>query len=384
MSDISKITNEMMAWRHELHAHPEFGFEETKTAEFVAKKLKEFGFKDVVSGIGGTGVIASLKRGSSDRAIALRADMDALRITEQSSCEYRSTNVGKMHGCGHDGHTAMLLGAAKMLAMCEDFNGTIRFIFQPAEEWGKGALAMISDGLMEKFPFDEIYGLHNMPGYPAGEFRTRVGAVMSAEDNFEIVLTGVGGHASRPHSGRETMVAGASLVMNLQTIVSRRIDPTQTTVCSVTEFITDGTRNVLPGVVTISGDVRSFNSDVSMKVEQEMRRITEGIAQAYNVSAEVEYTREFVPLINEEKCTEAAILTARKIYGDARVTVANEPITASEDFAQFLTKVPGCFAFIGNGTESLPLHNSKYDFNDAILIDGARFFVEIAKSRLAA
>jgi hippurate hydrolase len=250
MRDWRAIQGEMMAWRHELHANPEFGFEEKRTAAFVAAKLRTFGMDEVVEGVGGTGVVATLTRGKSNRAIALRADMDALRITEQAARSYSSTIAGTMHACGHDGHTAMLLGAAKTLAEDGGFDGTVRFIFQPAEEWGKGALAMIEDGLLERFPFEEIYGLHNMPGYPVGEFRTRVGALMLAEDNFEIVLKGVGGHASRPHSGQETMVAGAALVMNLQTIVSRRLDPTETAVVSVTEFITDGTRNVLPGTAT--------------------------------------------------------------------------------------------------------------------------------------
>jgi hippurate hydrolase len=269
-----------------------------------------------------------------------------------------------------------------VLAQDGGFDGSVRFIFQPAEEWGKGALAMIDDGLFERFPFEEIYGLHNMPGYPVGEFRTRVGALMSAEDNFEIVLKGVGGHASRPHSVRDTMVAGAALVVNLQTIVSRRLDPTQTAVVSVTEFITDGTRNVLPGTATIRGDVRSFDGAVSAEVEKQLRQISEGIAVTYNVSAEVAYTREFVPLINEATCTEAALEAARHLFGDERVTVAAEPITASEDFARFLARIPGCFAFIGNGLQASPLHNPHYDFDDAILLDGASYHTEIVRIRL--
>ncbi|HEY2047916.1 MAG TPA: amidohydrolase [Caulobacteraceae bacterium] len=382
MRDEQALQRSMMAWRHELHAHPEFGFEVMRTAAFVADKLRAFGMDEVVEGVGGAGVVATLTRGQSNRAIALRADMDALRITEQGAHSYGSTNPGHMHACGHDGHTAMLLGAAKVLAEEGGFDGAVRFVFQPAEEWGRGALAMIEDGLLERFPFEEIYGLHNMPGYPVGEFRTRAGAVMSAEDNFEIVLGGVGGHASSPHSGRETMVAGAALVLNLQTIVSRRLDPTEAAVLSVTEFTTDGARNVLPGVATIRGDVRSFNPAVSAHVEAQMRRIAEGIALAYNVSVKVDYTREFVPLINDAACTEAALAAARRCFGEARVTVATQPITASEDFAQFLAHVPGCFAFIGNGVDAPPLHNPSYDFDDAILLDGAKFFAEMARSQL--
>jgi amidohydrolase len=383
MRDWQALQREMMVWRHELHAHPEFGFEETRTAAFVADKLRAFGLEEVVEGVGGTGVVATLTRGQSNRAIALRADMDALRVTEQGGRSYCSTNPGIMHACGHDGHTAMLLGAAKALAEDGGFDGTVRFVFQPAEEWGKGALAMIEDGLLERFPFEEIYGLHNMPGHPRGEFRTRVGAMMSAEDNFEIELRGIGGHASRPHSGRETMVAAAALVLNLQTIVARRLDPTETAVVSVTEFITDGTRNVLPGLATIRGDVRSFNGAISAEVEAQMRRIAEGVALTYNVSAEVAYTREFVPLINDASCTESALAAARSLFGEQRVTVAAEPITASEDFARFLEHIPGCFAFLGNGVEAPPLHNPGYDFDDGILVDGARFHVEMARTRLA-
>ena len=376
------LQRSMMAWRHDLHAHPEFGFEVTRTATFVADKLRALGMDEVVEGVGGAGVVATLKRGRSNRAIALRADMDALRISEQGARGHCSTHPGLMHACGHDGHTAMLLGAAKILSEEGGFDGAVRFVFQPAEEWGKGALAMIDDGLLERFPFEEIYGLHNMPGYPVGEFRTRAGAVMSAEDNFEILLTGVGGHASAPHAGRETMVAGAALVLSLQTIVSRRLDPTQAAVLSVTEFVTDGARNILPGTATIRGDVRSFNSAVSEEVEAQMRRIAEGIALTYNVSAQVDYTREFVPLINDAACTQAALAAARRCLGEARVTLATQPITASEDFARFLAHVPGCFAFIGNGVDTPPLHNPSYDFDDAILLDGAMFFAEIARSQL--
>jgi amidohydrolase len=380
--DWQALESQLTAWRRELHAHPEFGFEEQRTASFVADKLRAFGMDQVAEGIGRTGVVATLKRGNSSRCIALRADMDALRITETASCAHCSTYPGTMHACGHDGHTTMLLGAAQILAREGGFDGTVRFVFQPAEEWGQGALAMIKNGLLTRFPFDEIYGLHNMPGYPLGEFRTGTGPMMSAEDNFEIVLRGVGGHASRPHSGRETMVAAAALVLNLQTIVARRLPPTETAVVSVTEFITDGTRNVLPGLATIRGDVRSFNRDISAEVESQMRRIIDGIGHAYNVTVELRYTREFVALVNDATCTQAALAAARQLFGEARVVDTREPITASEDFARFLDLVPGCFAFLGNGRDTSPLHNPEYDFNDALLVDGARFHAEIARSRL--
>jgi len=381
--DLDALVQDMTGWRRDLHRHPEFGFEEQRTSAFVAAKLREFGLDEVVAGVGGTGVVGTLKRGSGNRAIALRADMDALRIPEQGEAPYRSQNAGVMHACGHDGHTAMLLGAAKLLASEGGFDGTVRFIFQPAEEWGRGALAMLDDGLMERFPFEEIYGLHNAPGLAVGRFQTRPGAIMSAEDNFEIVLRGIGGHAARPHVGKETLVAACALVMSLQSIVSRRLSPTEIAVVSVTELITDGTRNALPGEARILGDARSFSPAVSADIEQQMRVITEGIARAYNVEQSVTYTREFVPLLNDAALTHEALSVARDLLGADNVSLASEPFTGSEDFARFLDYVPGCFAFLGNG-DSVPLHNPRYDFDDAGLIHGALFHAGIVRRRLPA
>ncbi|EJC73914.1 amidohydrolase [Rhizobium leguminosarum bv. trifolii WSM2012] len=378
------LEQDMIAWRRDLHSHPEFGFEEKRTAAFIAQKLREFGLDEVAEGVGGTGVVGTLRRGGGNRSIALRADMDALRITEQGDKSYRSQTAGVMHACGHDGHTAMLLGAARMLSADGDFDGTVRFIFQPAEEWGKGALAMLGDGLMTRFPFDEIYGLHNMPGLAVGVFQTRVGPIMSAEDNFEIVLKGVGGHAARPHSGNEVLVAACALVTNLQTIVSRRLDPTDIGVVSVTELLTDGTRNALPGLARILGDARSFRPEVSAAIEKQMRLIAEGTALAHNVSAEVTYTREFVPLLNDPALVEEAFAAARDVFPAENIKVRREPMTGSEDFARFLDHVPGCFVFLGNGEGSAPLHNPNYDFNDAGLLHGANFHASIVRRRLGA
>ncbi len=380
--DFDTLNQEMMAWRHELHTYPEFGFEEQHTSKFVATKLREFGFNEVVEGIGGTGVVATLKRGSGTRSIGLRADMDALRIQEQGSHAYKSKNNGIMHACGHDGHTAMLLGAAKLLIEEGGFDGTICFIFQPAEEWGHGALAMLNDGLLTRFPFDEIYGMHNWPGIPVGHFETCVGPAMSAEDNFVITLRGLGGHASRPDEGREVMVAACATVVNLQTIVSRRLSPTEIAVVSVTELLTDGTRNVLPGEARILGDARSFCQEVSAEIEQEMRRIATGTAATYGCDVEVIYTREFVPLINHPDATQAALEAAATVFKPDGVKGDRVPITASEDFARFLLFVPGCFGFIGNGNDSLPLHNPCFDFNDCSLLYGARYYAAIARQRL--
>jgi hippurate hydrolase len=379
--DQDALAAEMTAWRRDLHAHPEFGFEERRTAAFVAAKLREFGFEEVAEGIGGTGVVGTLRRGQGNRAIALRADMDALRIAEQGERPYRSRTPGVMHACGHDGHTSMLLGAAKLLASEGGFDGAVRFVFQPAEEWGRGAIAMLDDGLMRRFPFEEIYGLHNAPGLPIGAMETRAGPIMSAEDNFEIVLQGVGGHAARPHAGTEVLVAACALVTNLQTIVSRRLSPADIAVVSVTELITDGTRNALPGQARILGDARSFRPEVSAEIERQMRIIAEGTALAHNVEASIGYTREFVPLVNDAALSEEMLAAAREVLGDGQVATAREPVTGSEDFARFLDHVPGCFAFVGNG-ETAPLHNPRYDFDDAGLIHGARLHAAIVRRRL--
>lgn len=381
MTDLAQREAQMIAWRRDLHANPEFGFEERRTAAFVAETLRSFGI-DVAEGIGGTGVVGTLTRGVSNRAIALRADMDALRITEATGAPWTSTQTGTMHACGHDGHTAMLLGAARMLAEDGGFDGTIRFIFQPAEEWGRGALAMLKDGLMERYPFEEAYGLHNMPGLPVGHVETRAGAVMAAEDNFEIVIRGRGGHAARPQWGREALVPACALVMDLQTIVSRRLSPADVAVVSVTELLTDGTRNALPGLARVLGDARSFRPDVSARIEEEMRRIAQGVAIQYAVETEVTYTREFVPCINDAALTAEALAAAAGV--SSRTSGDCEPMTGSEDFAQFLAHVPGCFLFIGNGEDSAPLHHPGYDFNDRALLHGAELHAAIARRRLPA
>jgi len=382
MTDLLVLHRDMTEWRRHLHAHPEVGFAEHRTAAFVAEKLRSFGVDDVVEGVGGVGVVATLQAGTANRAIALRADMDALRIAEASAVAHRSTHPGVMHACGHDGHTAMLLGAARWLAEEGGFDGVVRFIFQPAEEWGRGAAAMLDDGLLDRFPFSEIYGLHNMPGYPLGVFVTRPGVLMGAEDNFEIRLIGAGGHASIPHAGRETMVAGCALVLALQTIVSRGLDPGEAAVVSVTEFVTDGARNILPGRTTLRGDVRSFDPAVSAEVERRMRRIAEGVALAHGLTAEVDFTHEFIPLVNDPACAREALCAAEEVVGAERVVVAPRPATVSEDFARLLDRVPGCFGFLGNGETSPPLHSPAYDFADGALVDGARILAGIARRRL--
>ncbi|PJE30579.1 putative hydrolase YxeP [Pseudooceanicola marinus] len=380
MTDLAALDRRMRAWRHDLHAHPEFGFEEQRTARLVAEELRALGL-EVAEGVGGTGVVGTLRRGASNRAIALRADMDALRITEATGAPYASTREGLMHACGHDGHTAMLLGAAHLLAAQEGLEGTVQFLFQPAEEWGRGAQAMLDDGLLTRFPFDEVYGLHNTPGLPIGHFATRAGPIMAAEDVFEITLQGQGGHASAPHLGAEVMVPACQLVLALQNIVARRLDPAETAVVSVTEIVTDGTRNALPGQARILGDARSFRPEVSARIEAEMRRIAEGTALQFGLSVDVRYGREFVATINDADATRAFAEAAGAV--STHVAADSAPISASEDFARFLAHVPGCFAFLGNGTASAPLHAANYDFNDKALLHGAQLYAAIARARLA-
>jgi amidohydrolase len=381
-ADLTSLDAQLRIWRHHLHRSPEFGFEEKETARFVVERLKSFGITDIVEGVGGTGVVATLKRGTGTHIIALRADMDALRIAERTNAPYASRTPGLMHACGHDGHTTMLLGAARMLVADGGFDGVVRFIFQPAEEWGQGMQAMLREGLGTRLPFHEIYGLHNWPGLAIGRFETRTGAFMAAEDNFEIKVRGSGGHASRPHQCRDAIVCACAIVMELQTIVARAVDPSELAVVSVTEIHSDGTRNAIAGEARIEGDCRNFDLAISATIEAVMRRIVAGIAAAHGCEAEVTYTRVFVPLVNDAVATEHAIAAARAVFGAAAVEDNAARLGGAEDFAQALTHAPGNFALIGNG-ETAVLHSPHYDFNDAALIHGVRYFVELVRRRLA-
>jgi hippurate hydrolase len=370
----------LRGWRRHLHRHPEFGFEEHATARFVAEKLRSFGIDDVVEGVGGTGVVATLSRGAGP-SIALRADMDALRIAEQTNLEHASTVPGVMHACGHDGHTTMLLGAAKVLAEEGGFAGTVRFVFQPAEEWGQGMRAMLADGLAERFPFDEIYGLHNAPGLPVGRFATRVGPFMAAEDNFLIRVRGAGGHASRPHECRDALVAACAIVMELQTVVSRSIDPSELAVVSVTELRSDGTRNAIAGYAEVDGDCRNFSPAVSERIEAAMRRVAVSVGRAHGCEVEVDYTRVFTPLINDAAATGHALAAARSVFGAEAVDGEAARVGGAEDFAWALAHAPGNFAFIGNGDTAV-CHSPHYDFNDEALMHGVGYFVALVRARL--
>ena len=377
---------QLMQWRHRFHRAPETGFEEHETSAFAAEVLEGFGL-EVTRGIGGTGFVASLSCGDGRGVIGLRAEMDALNIHEQApERSHASVRTGKSHACGHDGHMSMVLGAAKLLCERRDFNGTVRFIFQPAEEHGKGAKAMIADKLFERFPVDEIYGVHNIPGLRAGVIATRAGGIMASEDNFVIRINGRGGHAARPHMTIDPIVIAAEIVLALQTVVSRSVDPGVPAVISCTELFTDGIRNAIPGQVIIKGDTRSYTPDVQRLLESRMRSISEGICAAHGAECSFEYTHEFVPTVNTPECVPTAITAATAIVGAANVDGNVAPMMISEDFGGFLQAVHGNFAFIGNGAEgepgATPLHNAQYDFNDAVLPIGARYLAEIVRTKL--
>ena len=370
--------NDMAAWRRHLHAHPETGFQEHATAAFVADRLRQAGLA-VHTGIGGTGVVATLRQGGGNRAIGLRADMDALLIEEVAGRAHRSTLPGRMHACGHDGHTAALLGAACALAAAPDFDGTVHFIFQPAEENGRGMQAMLDDGLLARFPIDEAYGLHNMPGLALGHFATRAGPLMAAEDNFAITITGRGGHAARPQTCIDPILAGSAVVLALQQIVARRLDPVDPAVVSVTEFITDGTRNVIANTVRILGDCRSYRPEVSAAIEAAMAEIAVAAAAAHGAGATLAYTREFIPTLNAPGPTEAALRAAGGVMDS--LDAACPKLMASEDFARLLALVPGNFAFVGNG-DSAGLHHPAYDFNDRALPMMQDYYLALVRDRL--
>jgi amidohydrolase len=381
---VADMQREMQAWRHDIHKHPELGFCEVRTAAKVADFLEGFGL-EVHRGVGKTGVVGVLRRGQGTRAIGLRADMDALPIQEANDFPHRSVNDNVFHGCGHDGHTAMLLGAAKHLASEENFDGTVHFIFQPSEEDGRGALSMIDDGLFERFPMEAVYGMHNMPGIPAGHFAVRKGAIMTSEDVFAIEIRGRGGHASMPERTVDPVIVGAEVVLALQTIVSRSVAPRDWGVVSVTEILTDGARNVIPSQVTIRGDCRALSAETQERIETRMRQIVDGICAAYGAEGDVDYRNDFVPTVNTPAETEAAIEAARQVAGELAVDPDCPTCGASEDFARMLREKPGCYILIGNGLEGhcgASLHNPDYDLNDDILGVGCDYWVALVQERL--
>ena len=374
----------MTEWRRDFHLHPELGFNEFRTSSKVASLLKNFGI-EVHQGVGGTGIVGILKNGKSERSIGLRADMDALPIKETVKCLYSSKNESTMHACGHDGHISMLLGAAKYLADTKNFNGKIIFIFQPNEEHGLGAKAMIEDGLFKKFDVEDVYGIHNIPGMPLGFFEMRAGPTTASESLFEIKIRAKGGHSAMPHMGVDAILVGTEIVQTLQTIISRKINPSSSGVISVTEFITNGNRNVLPGSAILRGDTRALTHQVNNTIEARIREIVEGICKAHGVKADVNYETIFPPVINSKKSVLAANNAACKLVGTDSVDSNCSPRLFSEDFAHFSDVRPGCFLLMGNGTEgahAMPLHSSDYDFNDNALPIGSSFWVELVEQEL--
>ena len=387
MSRITEYLHESMCnWRHDIHRHPELGFEEHRTAEKVATLLQEWGI-ETHTNIGSTGVVGVIKRGTGSRMLGIRADMDALAIEELNTFDYCSQHAGKMHACGHDGHTTMLLGAACHLVKHGSFDGTVVLIFQPAEEHGKGAKSMIADGLFERFPVQDVYAIHNFPSVPLNNFIVKKGPVMASEDNFEIVIEGVGHHAAMPHKGVDPIVVASQIVLALQTIVSRRINPSENAVISVTEFITDGTVNVVPNKVILKGDTRSFLPEVQQQIKSNMKMMAESICAANGISCEFTYTSVFDSTINTAQEADKVAAVARELVGEEQVSTAFEPPMTSEDFAFMLQAKPGCYVLLGNdgdGPGGCGLHNPNYDFNDGILTTGADFWVKLVESELAA
>jgi amidohydrolase len=383
---IAEFHDDMTGWRHDLHAHPETAFEERRTSAFVAAKLKEFGLDGVHEGLAGTGVVGTLKgRRPGSRAIGLRADMDALPIAEKNDFAHRSTHDGKMHACGHDGHTTMLLGAARYLAETRNFAGTVHFIFQPAEENEGGGRVMVEEGLFEKFPVEAVYGMHNFPGIPVGKFAVKPGPMMAAFDIFEITVTGRGAHAAMPHEGIDPVVVAAEIVGALQTIASRATDPADAVVVSVTQIHGGDAWNVIPEQVVLRGTTRSFRPEVQASVEPAIRRIAEGIAAAHGARAALRYERRYPPTVNSAAEAEQAARIAAEIAGEANVDRAPVPCMGAEDFAFMLQKKPGAYVWLGNGDGAggCMLHNPRYDFNDAILPIGASYWVRLAETVLA-
>jgi hippurate hydrolase len=383
IEDIEDFRDELKTIRRHIHRHPELSYEEVQTAALVAEKLEAWGYQ-VTRGVGGHGVVGTLKAGSGTRSIGVRADMDALPIHELTGLPHASVHDGKMHACGHDGHTTVLLGAAKQLARTRRFNGTVHLIFQPAEEAGadSGAERMIADGLFERFPCDAVFGLHNHPGVPTGTFMFRPGPFMAACDTVNITITGKGGHAARPHLSADPVVMASSLVMALQTIVARNIDPTQTAVVTVGAIHAGDVANVIPERATLKLSVRSFNDEVRSTLEARIRALAEGHVAAYGGHVAIDYVRGYPVLVNSDAETELARQVAVDLVGAERVIAPFPAIAGSEDFAYFLQQRPGCFLRIGNGAQAPMLHNAHYDFADENLTVGAAFWTRLVERYL--
>jgi amidohydrolase len=384
---VADLQSDIQAWRRDIHQHPELLYDVHRTAAFVAERLREFGCDEVATGLGRTGVVGVIKgrkpasKGGL-RGIGLRADMDALPIEEQTNLPYASKTSGKMHACGHDGHTAMLLGAARYLAETRNFAGDAVVIFQPAEEGGAGAAAMIKDGLMDRFPIDQVYGMHNGPGLPVGSFATRTGPIMASTDAIDIRIEGLGGHAARPHICIDTVLAGAQLITALQSIVSRSVDPLEAAVISICEFHAGNARNVIPQVAELRGTVRSLTVDVRKLVEKRVREVVAGVAQLTGTKIDLTYGRGYPVTVNHAAQTDHATRIAKEIAGDNNVHEM-PPMMGAEDFAYMLEARPGAFIFCGNG-DSAGLHHPAYNFNDEAIVYGSSYWIKLVEDTLAA
>ena len=378
------LHNKLVEWRQDLHMNPQIGFEEEYASEKVASLLKDFGL-EVYKGIAKTGVVGVLKKGSGNKGIGIRADMDALPIQETNTFNYKSKIENRMHACGHDGHTTMLLGAAKHLAEHGNFDGTVYFIFQPDEENCFGAKTMIEEGLFTKFAIDEVYAMHNIPGMEVGTFATKKGTITSSENLFEISFKGKGGHAALPHMTKDAIIIGSQIITALQTIVSRKLDPVEKGVVSVTEFITDGKKNILPGNGLIKGDARALSDKSNEIIEKNMRQLVKGICDVHGIPYEVSYKTACPVTFNESKQAESATKAAMTLLGEKNSNGDCEPRLFSEDFSILSAAKPGCFVLMGNGTSgshSKSLHASNYDFNDELLVIGSSYWTELAEQQL--
>jgi hippurate hydrolase len=384
---VADLQPEIQAWRREIHQHPELLYDVHRTAAFVADRLREFGCDEVATGLGRTGVVGVIKgrkpAGTGDiRVIGLRADMDALPIEEETNLSYASKTPGKMHACGHDGHTAMLLGAARYLAETRNFAGDAVVIFQPAEEGGAGAAAMIEDGLMDRFAIDQVYGMHNGPGIPVGSFAIRPGPIMASTDAVNITIEGVGGHAARPHKCIDSVMVGAQLITALQSVVSRSVDPLEAAVISICEFHAGNARNVIPQTAELRGTVRTLTAEVRQLVEKRVREVVAGVAQMTGAKIDLHYERGYPVVVNHTSQTELATQVAKAIAGDANVHEM-VPLMGGEDFAYMLEQRPGAFIFCGNG-DSAGLHHPAYNFDDEAIVFGTSYWVKLVENTLAA
>ena len=383
MKRIAEFHDDLTNWRRDIHAHPELGFAEHRTSDLVAQKLAEFGY-EVFRGIGRTGVVGRLSAGTSPRSIGLRADMDALPIEEATNLTYRSRHEGRMHACGHDGHTTMLLGAARYLAETQKFDGTVHFVFQPAEENECGGQAMVEAGLFRRFPVEAVYGMHNWPGVPVGEFAVRSGPIMAADDKFEITIASRGAHAAMPHQGDDPIVAAGALIGAIQTIVSRSLDPQDEAVVSLTQLHGGNTWNVIPEEVVLRGTCRYFKPELRGILDAALRRVCNGVAALHGVTIDFAYRKPIPPAVNAAAPTEIAARAAALVAGETKVHRDLLPSMGCEDFAFMLAAKPGCYVWIGNGpmTDGCTLHSARYDFNDEILPLGASYWATLVETVL--